>query len=108
MEILVDHVTFEPLPLPTPVQKKTFDAYGSLSLFAHEKYSPAQSEILRHILRSRDGYITSRDSLLDLNMTSATLASRLCELEKEGLSVFRVRKTNPQTGKRYTRYYVRD
>jgi imidazolonepropionase-like amidohydrolase len=48
--------------------------------------------------------ITAREALLDLDMTSATLASRICDIEKAGHRISRVSKRNPTTGQRYTEY----
>ena len=67
------------------------------------------------------GAISAREALLDLDITSASLTRRLTEIEshgtwgqnQEGTDVFcptykvtRQRKHNPNTGKRYTRYFI--
>ena len=50
------------------------------------------------------GSISARDAFVDLDMTSASLARRICDLEKQGYSILRTQKPNPATGRRYTRY----
>lgn len=55
------------------------------------------------------GYVTNRTAMDDLDgMTSATLASRICEMERVGYEVQRDTRKNPVTGRRYTRYYITD
>jgi len=50
--------------------------------------------------------ITAREAMMDLDMTSATLARRVCDLEEAGIRIHRERKVNPVTGKKYTRYWA--
>ena len=52
----------------------------------------------------KTGSISARDAMIDLDMTSATLARRVCDLEKHGYTVIRHQKANPATGRLYTRY----
>jgi predicted ArsR family transcriptional regulator len=52
----------------------------------------------------KTGSISARDAFVDLDMTSATLARRICDLEVQGYSILRSHKTHPVTGRRYTRY----
>jgi len=64
--------------------------------------TPQAKKLLRHLETA--GSITAREALLDLDMTSATLARRICDLEKAGHCIFRESRVNPATGKRYTHY----
>lgn len=52
------------------------------------------------------GSVSSREAMLDLDMTSATLASRVCDLETAGVKVFRQKRVHPASGRRYTRYVL--
>lgn len=54
--------------------------------------------------RGKEG-VSQRDAMIDLGMTSATLASRVSELAKAGLMVAGMRRVNPYT-KRGTTTYV--
>jgi predicted DNA-binding transcriptional regulator YafY len=56
-------------------------------------------------LRRREG-ISAREAMLDLQMTSATLARRICDLEEAGINIERLRKCHPVTRRRYTRYVL--
>jgi len=53
-----------------------------------------------------NGSISNREAFLDLDITSASFSRRVCDLEEVGFNIKRQRKTNPVTGKRYTRYSV--
>jgi len=66
--------------------------------------SPQAVKVLQYM--ERNGSISAREATMDLDVTSATLARRICDLEAEGVPITRQRKTNPATGKRYTRYSV--
>jgi DNA-binding MarR family transcriptional regulator len=52
------------------------------------------------------GSITAREAMLDLDMTSATLARRICDLEARGATILRIRKNHPANGRQYTRYVL--
>lgn len=56
-------------------------------------------------MEANDFSITAREAMLDLDMTSSTLARRICDAEEAGVNITRERKRNPVTGKRYTRYF---
>lgn len=58
--------------------------------------------IIKHI--EKTGSISARDAMLDYDMTSATLARRMCDLEEQGHTVIRERKHHAVSGKPYTRY----
>lgn len=58
--------------------------------------------ILNHMEQA--GSISAREAMLDHDMTSATLARRICDLEEQGHKIIRERKHNSITGKPYTRY----
>lgn len=60
------------------------------------------SVVFRHMARA--GSISAREAMSDHGITSATLARRICDIEAEGFSVKRDRRTHPLTGRRYTRY----
>lgn len=65
----------------------------------------AQTDIiLKHI--DRVGSISARDAMMDYDMTSATLARRICDLEEQGHTIIRERKHHAISGKPYTRYTV--
>ena len=49
------------------------------------KLSPQNKKILRYI--EKNGDISARGALLDLDITSATLSSRMCELDCCGYKV---------------------
>jgi DNA-binding MarR family transcriptional regulator len=56
---------------------------------------------------SNVGSISAREAMHDLQMTSATLARRVCDLEAVGHIIERVRRVNPTTKQRYTRYVLK-
>jgi len=64
--------------------------------------SPLCSKVLKHI--ERCGHITARDAMIDLDITSASLARRICDLEDAGINIQRLAASNKTTGKQYTRY----
>jgi DNA-binding MarR family transcriptional regulator len=66
---------------------------------------PQAMAVLRAMQRN-DWSITAREAMLDLDMTSATLSRRICDLEEAGVEVVRERKVNPVSMKRYTRYWL--
>lgn len=65
---------------------------------------PQAHRVLAYLYRT--GSISNREALLDLDMTSATLASRICEIKNAGYTITRERMINPATGKKYTRYVL--
>jgi DNA-binding MarR family transcriptional regulator len=67
----------------------------------------AQAQTVLQYMR-RAGTISARDAMADLDMTSATLSRRICDIEQEGFRVIRERRQHPVTGKRYTRYSLAD
>jgi DNA-binding MarR family transcriptional regulator len=68
--------------------------------------APQARALLAHLQRVKKDGISAREALLDLAMTSATLARRVCDLEEAGFKIERVRKQHPVTGRRYTRYVL--
>lgn len=68
--------------------------------------APQAQALHRYLQRVRKRGISAREALLDLGMTSATLARRVCDLEEAGIKIERVRKTHPTTNRRYTRYVL--
>lgn len=62
--------------------------------------------LLNHLRRTRKDGISAREALLDLGMTSATLARRICDLELAGFKIDRQRRRHPITDRRYTRYVL--
>lgn len=64
--------------------------------------SPQANRLARYIVRT--GSISAREAMIDLDMTSATLARRVCDLEEVGIAVIRERRRHPVTNKSYTRY----
>ena len=52
--------------------------------------------------------ISQREALLDLDMSSATLASRASEMERLGIKVRRVQRKNPTPASKYPRYFFSD
>ena len=69
--------------------------------------APQARALYAHLKRTGPSGISARDSLIDLQMTSATLARRVCDLVEAGFKIERVRKKHPVTGRRYTRYVLR-
>lgn len=65
---------------------------------------PQAIELFDHMRRVMSA--SSREIFLDIGMTSATLASRVCELMKVGVKFYRQRRVHPTTGRRYTRYVL--
>ena len=63
-----------------------------------------QRKVLGYIIKN--GSISAREALLDLDITSASLTRRICDLEEKGVAIVRTQKKHPVTGKRYTRYTV--
>ena len=66
------------------------------------RLAPLARKVLLHMQKT--GSISAREALLDLDVTSSSLARRICDLEEAGVKVERIRKIHPTTGKRYTRY----
>lgn len=66
------------------------------------RLTPQASRLYNYLLRAKD--ITAREATVDLDMTSATLARRICDLENAGLKIKRHRERHPVTLKRFTRY----
>lgn len=64
--------------------------------------SPQAQLIYKHMSRAQT--ISAREALADHGITSATLARRVCDIEKEGFKVNRERRNHPVTGRSYTRY----
>lgn len=64
-----------------------------------------QCLLVLRAMEQNDFSITAREAMLDLDMTSATLARRICDIEEKGVQITRERKRNPVTGKQYTRYF---
>jgi len=67
--------------------------------------SPQCRTVIAHMEKA--GSISYRDAFTDLDMTSATLASRISQIDKAGIPIKRESKINPATGKRYTRYSIK-
>lgn len=72
-----------------------------------KKVSPQVRKLLWAMIFN-DMTITAREAMLDLDMTSAVLSRRICDMEELGFGIERVRRKNPVTGKRYTRYVIRN
>lgn len=66
--------------------------------------SPQARKVFDHMRRT-DG-ITAREAMGDYGMTSATLTRRVCDLERVGVVIERVKKEHPITETPYTRYRV--
>jgi len=66
--------------------------------------SPQAFKVLLMMERN-DFSITAREAMMDLDMTSATLSRRICDLEDLGVRITREQRKNPMSGKRYTRYF---
>lgn len=67
--------------------------------------SPQAAKVLGYMEKT-NGSITAREGMLDLDITSATLARRICDLEAVGVVINRLPKVHPGTGKRYTQYVL--
>lgn len=68
----------------------------------NRRLTPQAYGLFTYLLRAKD--ITAREATVDLDMTSATLARRICDLEDAGLKIKRHRERHPVTRKRFTRY----
>jgi hypothetical protein len=64
--------------------------------------APRVYEVYRYM--KKVGSISARDALIDLDMTSASLARRIVDLERSGYSIIRQQKAHPANGRLYTRY----
>ena len=56
----------------------------------------------------KNGSISAREAMLDLDITSASFSRRVCDLEEMGYVIIRERKKHLVTAKRYTRYSIQD
>ena len=63
---------------------------------------PSSSRVLTYLRKA--GSVSAREAIIDLDMTSASLAKRMCELEESGYVIRRARRKHPVSGRRYTRY----
>lgn len=68
--------------------------------------SPQALAVLSHLRKVGRKGVSAREAQFDLDITSATLARRICDLEEAGIEVTRVRKNHPTTGRKYTRYVL--
>lgn len=68
-------------------------------------YVTPQAKTLYEFARKNDG-VSALDAFVTFQITSATLARRMCDLERVGFTVTRKRRKHPQTGRHYTRYFV--
>ena len=64
--------------------------------------APREYAVYRYMKKT--GSISARDAIIDLDMTSATLARRIVDLERHGYTILRHQKEHPATGRLYTRY----
>lgn len=76
-------------------------------LIETKKVTPQVRKLFKAMIFN-DMTITAREAMLDLDMTSATLSRRICDMEQLGFGIERVRRKNPVSGKRYTRYIIRE
>ncbi len=67
--------------------------------------TPLAKKVFNFML-DNGGSISAREALMDLDITSASLARRITELSRAGYRINRRRQINPSTGKPYTRYMV--
>jgi predicted ArsR family transcriptional regulator len=65
--------------------------------------SPLAKKVYQFML-SNGGSISAREALLDLDITSASLARRITELHRAGYAIEHRQQVNRATGKPYTRY----
>ncbi len=66
--------------------------------------SPQAVKLFDNMAARPNKSISAREAVLDLDMTSAVLTRRICDLEQTGVRIERNRLQHPITGKRYTRY----
>lgn len=83
-----------------------------LKIAAQEKPAPATPDTLspqalavRNHMQTK-GSISAVEAMIDHNMTSATLARRIVDLERHGHGIRRERRVNKVTGRPYTRYWL--
>lgn len=63
---------------------------------------PQAHKVLRRLEQTTS--LTAREAMADYNMSSATLARRIVDLEEAGVPIQRIRKTHPIHGVKYTQY----
>jgi DNA-binding MarR family transcriptional regulator len=66
--------------------------------------APREYQVFNYIKKT--GSISARDALIDLDMTSASLARRIVDLERHGYTVIRSQKEHPVNKRPYTRYSI--
>lgn len=75
-------------------------------LLTEVSLSNQQAQIINFMVERDEMSITAREALMDLDMTSATLASRICELQAKGFNIARQHRRHDVTGKRYVEYQL--
>lgn len=65
--------------------------------------SPLAKKVYQFML-SNGGSVSAREALLDMDITSASLARRITELHRAGFKIEHRKQLNRATGKEYTRY----
>lgn len=76
---------------------------SSLQEFA---LGPQPKRLFSYLAKVPRHSISAREALHDLDMTSATLSRRICDLKECGVNIRAERCVHPTTGKRYTRYHL--
>ena len=66
--------------------------------------TPLTKKVFDHIETA--GSVSAREAMVDLGITSASLARRICDLEEAGYEIVRERRNHPVTNQRYTRYSI--
>lgn len=66
---------------------------------------PPQARKLYDFAQKNRG-VSALDAFITFQITSATLARRVCDLEREGFPVTRERRKHPVSGRPYTRYHI--
>jgi biotin operon repressor len=79
---------------------------GLKKMITQMNVTPLAKKVYDHML-SNGGSISAREALLDLDITSASLARRITELSRAGYKIEHRKQVNRATEKSYTRYVVR-
>jgi len=78
---------------------------GHKAMVTQMNVSPLAKKVYDFML-SNGGSISAREALLDLDITSASLARRITELHRAGYKIEHRKLVNRATEKDYTRYVV--
>lgn len=73
-----------------------------MNIVQHNMLSPLARTVYAEMLRCNG--ITGANAHRALGISSASLSKRICDLESVGIKVDRLPRTDPLTGRKYTKY----